>query len=143
MNISPNGLKFLMEAEGCVLKIYKDSAGYPTIGTGHLIRKGEDFSAGLTTEQAQDLLQKDLVRFEAVVNEKVTVALTQNQYDALVSFAFNVGDGAFRSSTLLKRLNAGDYTAVPDQLMKWTKAGGRVNDGLITRRRNEAKLWVA
>ena len=100
MNISPNGLKFLMEAEGCVLKIYKDSAGYPTIGTGHLIRKGEDFSAGLTTEQAQDLLQKDLVRFEAVVNEKVTVALTQNQYDALVSFAFNVGDGPAAFLTL-------------------------------------------
>ena len=125
------------------MKIYKDSAGYPTIGVGHLIRKGEDFSAGLTTEQAQDLLQKDLVRFEAVVNEKVTVPLTQNQYDALVSFAFNVGDGAFRQSTLLKRLNAGDYTAVPDQLMRWTKAGGKTSDGLIVHRRNEVKLWAA
>lgn len=132
-----------MEWEGCILHVYKDSAGYPTIGVGHLICKGEDFSKGLTTEQAQDLLQKDLIRFEAVVNEKVTVPLTQNQYDALVSFAFNVGDGAFRQSTLLKRLNAGDYTAVPDQLMKWTKAGGKTCDGLITRRKNEVELWVA
>lgn len=143
MRISPNGLKKLMEWEGCVLHVYKDAAGLPTIGVGHLIRKGEDFSTGLTTEQAQDLLQKDLVRFESVVNEKVKVPLTQNQYDALVSFAFNVGDGAFRQSTLLKRLNAGDYDAVSDQLMRWTKAGGKTCDGLIVRRRNEVKLWIA
>ena len=143
MKISANGLKKLIEWEGVVLHIYMDSAGLPTIGVGHLIQKGEDYSKGLTTTQAQDLLADDLQRFEEAVNESVTVLLDQNQYDTLVSFAFNVGVGAFRSSTLLKKLNAGDYTAVPEQLMRWTKAGGKPNDGLVARRKNEIKLWVA
>jgi len=141
MRISANGLKKLMQWEGTILHIYKDAAGLPTIGTGHLIVKGEDFSAGITTEQAADLLQSDLMRFEDVVNSKVTVPLTQSQYDALVSFAFNVGVGAFRSSTLLKKLNAGDYDAIPEQLKRWNKAGGKVIDGLTYRRRNEIALW--
>jgi lysozyme len=142
MKMSANGIKKLMEWEGVVLHIYKDQAGYPTIGCGHLIQKGEDYSKGLTTEQAMDLLTDDLVRFEEAVNNAVKVPLTQNQYDALVSFAFNVGAGAFRTSTLLKRLNSGDYAAVPDQLMRWTKAGGKPCDGLVVRRRNEIKLWT-
>jgi lysozyme len=143
MNISANGLKKLMEWEGTVLHIYKDAAGLPTIGTGHLIREGEDYSRGITSEQAQDLLQADLVRFEAVVNKCVKVPLTQSQYDALVSFAFNVGDGAFRSSTLLAKLNLGFYEAIPAQLRRWTKAGGKKVAGLVTRRENEIKLWEA
>jgi lysozyme len=141
MRISPNGLRFLMQAEDTILHIYKDAAGYPTIGTGHLIRKGEDYSRGLTTEQAQDLLQSDLVRFEDAVNRLVKVPLTQSQYDALVSFAFNVGVAAFKASTLLKKLNTGDYESIPGQLMRWTKAGGKELSGLVARRQNEVKLW--
>jgi lysozyme len=143
MNLSANGLKKLMEWEGTVLHIYKDSAGLPTIGTGHLIRKGEDYTSGITTEQAQDLLQSDLVRFEEVVNRLVKVPLSQSQYDTLVSFAFNVGVAAFQKSTLLKKLNVGFYESIPAQLMRWTKAGGKQCAGLVTRRQNEIELWAA
>ena len=111
--MSANGLKKLMEWEDVVLHRYRDAAGLWTIGCGHLIQPGEDFSKGLTTEQVLDLLADDLTRFEAAVNSKVTVELTQNQYDALVSFAFNVGVGAFQKSTLLKKLNQGLYSEVP------------------------------
>jgi len=141
--MSANGLKKLMEWEDVVLHRYRDAAGLWTIGCGHLIQPGEDFSKGLTTEQVLDLLADDLTRFEAAVNSKVTVELTQNQYDALVSFAFNVGVGAFQKSTLLKKLNQGLYSEVPVQLMAWTKAGGKTCDGLIHRRENEINLWNA
>lgn len=143
MKMSENGLKFLIDNEGFVGHIYKDAAGLPSIGVGHLIRKGEDFSNGITYDQAIDLLKKDLERFESAVNDLVTVPLTQNQHDALVCFSFNVGVGAFRSSTLLKKLNAGDYDAIPSQLMRWTKAGGRQVAGLVNRRQNEIDLWLS
>lgn len=143
MQISPNGLRFLMENEGVVLHIYRDAAGLPTIGCGHLIQKGENFTNGITHSQALDLLRDDLTRFEDVVNSKVTVDLTQNQYDALVAFSFNVGVGAFMKSTLLKKLNSGDYDAVPAQLRVWTKAGGKTLAGLVNRREKEIELWQA
>jgi len=143
MRISANGLKKLMEWEGCELQIYKDAADLPTIGVGHLVQKEEDFSKGITTTQAQDLLMSDLTRFEMAVNRLVTVPLTQSQFDALVSFSFNVGVGAFAKSTLLKKLNAGLYAEVPIQLMLWTKAAGKTCNGLIARRENEVKLWTA
>lgn len=141
MKISDNGIKKLMEWEGTILHIYKDAAGLPTIGVGHLIQPGEDFSRGLTRVGAMELLQSDLVRFEEAVNKYVTVPLTQNQFDALVSFAFNVGVGAFKNSTLLCKLNLGFYEAIPAQLLRWTKTGGKRCDGLITRRNNEIALW--
>lgn len=143
MRISPDGLKKLMAWEGCILHVYKDAAGLPTIGVGHLIHHNEDFSKGITTEQAQDLLASDLTRFEAAVNSGVSVPLSQPQYDSMVIFAFNVGVSAFLQSTLLKKLNGGDYDAVPEQLMRWTKAGGKPCPGLVTRRNNEIALWRA
>ena len=143
MILSEEGLAKLMEWEGCILHIYKDAAGLPTIGVGHLVQKNEDYTKGITKEQALELLRSDLIRFEHEVNDTVTVPLDQNQYDALVSFAFNVGCKAFRDSTLVKKLNAGDYDAVPDELMKWTRAGGKRCDGLVSRRRNEVALWMA
>lgn len=143
MIISGNGIEKIMEWEGYIPHVYNDAAGLPTIGVGHLIQKGEDFSKGITHDQAFALLQKDLKRFESAVNNLVTVPLTQNQYDALVAFAFNIGVGAFKSSTLLKKLNSGDYSAVPEQLMRWTKAGGKQVAGLVNRRKNEIELWEA
>ena len=86
-------------------------------------------------------MAQDLERFEAAVNDGVQVALNQNQFDALVSFAFNVGRQGFKSSTLLKKLNQGLYDEVPAQLRRWNKTGGNVIQGLVNRREKEIALW--
>jgi lysozyme len=154
MKISEKGKKLLAEWEGFETRVYKDSAGLPTIGVGHLLTQDERssgkiiingqtvrYSNGITKQQVYDLLDQDLNRFEDVVNQRVTVPLEQSQFDALVSFSFNVGVGAFKNSTLLKRLNAGDYADVPNQLGRWVHSGGRVVQGLINRREHEIQLW--
>jgi lysozyme len=154
MQMSPHGLSLLQQWEGFKLTVYKDSAGLPTIGVGHLITKSEQSSGtitingvavpyanGLTEQQVTDLLGQDVQPAEKAVNDGVKVALDQNQFDALVSFTFNVGTGAFTSSTLLKLLNEGQYDQVPTQLLRWTKAGGKEVQGLVNRRNNEIKLW--
>jgi lysozyme len=154
MQMSENGKKLLTEWEGFKLEVYKDSAGLDTIGVGHLLTKTElesgnividgtavPYHHGLTKQQVMDLLGQDLKRFEKAINDNVTVALNQNQFDALVSFAFNVGVGNFERSTLLKVLNQGKYDEVPNQLRRWNKAGGRVVQGLINRREKEINLW--
>jgi len=156
MKMSENGLELLKEWEGFKLRMYKDSAGLPTIGVGHLITKSEQASGqitiegvavayanGLTDQQVLDLLSQDVKPAEQAVTNGVKVALNQNQFDALVSFTFNVGNGAFNGSTLLKVLNQGNYSQVPDQLRRWNKAGGQVVQGLVNRRQNEINLWNA
>lgn len=145
MQISANGLKKLMEWEEVRLTAYHDSAGKLSIGVGHLIQPGEDYSKGLTTEQAQDLLADDLTRFEHSVNTRVKVPLTQNQYDALVIFSFNIGVAGFQSSSALSTLNTGDYADVPNHMRLWNKETRKgklvVSKGLINRRNKEIKLW--
>lgn len=149
--MSPRGLSALMRREGVVLKMYLDSAGLPTIGVGHLLTKDElhsgkiagigDWHNGLTDAQVQDLLTRDLMRAESTVNRLVKVPLTINQRDALLSFVFNVGGGAFADSTLLKVLNTGDYESVPAQLRRWIHAAGQRNQGLAARREDEIIQW--
>jgi lysozyme len=154
MQMSQHGLDLLTQWEGCELKVYNDAAGLPTIGVGHLLTKSElmsgkiaiggapvKYSNGITQQQAETLLAQDLGPTEAAVNGGVKVTLSQNQFDALTSFTFNVGVSAFTSSTLLRLLNQGQYAQVPEQLMRWTRAGGRVVQGLVNRRQNEIKLW--
>jgi lysozyme len=154
MQMSPHGLELLEQWEGFKLTVYKDSAGLPTIGVGHLLTKSElssskiningvsvSYENGLTTQQVTDLLGQDVKPAATAVNGNVKVALNQNQFDALVSFTFNVGVGAFTGSTLLKVLNQGQYDQVPTQLLRWTRAGGQVVQGLVNRRNNEIKLW--
>ncbi len=154
MQMSEQALELLKQWEGFETKVYNDSAGLPTIGVGHLITASEQTSGaivitglsvqyadGLTDQQVVDLLGQDVQPAEQAVNGGVQVALAQNQFDALVSFTFNVGAGAFNDSTLLKVLNQGHYDQVPDQLRRWNKAGGQVVQGLVTRRENEVKLW--
>jgi GH24 family phage-related lysozyme (muramidase) len=140
MKVSQPGLEFIKNEEGCVLHVYNDQAGYPTIGVGHLIKPGGEFTT-LTESEALDLLAKDLKVAEDAVQGSVRVPLSQNQFDALVSFTFNVGTGALEKSTLLKLLNQGQYEAVPGELMKWVKAGGRTLPGLVDRRQREGDLW--
>ncbi len=141
MRTSHRGLEFIKNEEGCVLHVYRDPAGYPTIGVGHLIKPGETFDT-ITEEEALQLLARDLAVAENAVNQMVRVPLIQNQFEALVSFVFNVGSGNFQKSTLLKLLNQGHYDAVPGELAKWRKAGGQVLPGLVARRRREGELWA-
>ena len=135
-------------------KVYKDVAGYPTIGYGHVLTKSElqsgkiyirgmlfQYSNGISQSIAESILDQDLEEYEFAVNTYVKVPLKQNQYDSLVSFCFNVGAGAFMRSTLVKRLNAGDYDAVPEQLRRWKYSGGQIVQGLINRREKEVELW--
>jgi lysozyme len=152
MRISQNGQSLIKSFEGChtirkdgMVEAYIDPVGVWTIGWGHTATA----RPGLVISQAKAdaLFLDDLDTFERAVNKLVKVPLTQNQFDALVSFTYNLGAGALERSTLLKRLNAGDYDAVPDQLMRWNK--GRVNGkltvlrGLTRRRAAEAALFVA
>lgn len=131
--------------EGLRLSAYQDQAGVWTIGFGHT---GPDVYEGLsiTEEQAEELLLEDIAEAQAAVDQLVKVDLTDNQYGALVSFVFNVGVGAFSKSTLLRKLNAGDYASVPNELARWNKItvnGKKVaNRGLSNRRAAEAGLWA-
>lgn len=142
MQTSQKGIDLVKKFEGTVLKVYKDAVGKDTIGIGHLIKSGEHFTT-LTQQQAEDLLAKDLKQFEVGVTTAVKVALTQNQFDALVSFSFNLGLGNLNSSTLLKKLNAGDYQGAADEFPKWNRASGRVLQGLTNRRIAERELFLS
>src|SRR5579872_1827793 len=142
MTLSENGLKLIESFEGLRLEVYNDAAGLPTIGYGHLITVGEDFSNGLTLEQAQELLAKDTAIAQEAVNTYVTVPLTQNQFDALCSFVYNVGTNAFKESTLLKLLNKKSYYTAWEEFVKWDHAGGKVVEGLLRRRQAEAALFA-
>lgn len=128
--------------EGLELIAYKDGGGVWTIGWGHT---GAEVRAGMliTLAQAEELLTNDLRSAEGHINTSVLVPLTQNQFDALVSFVFNVGGGAFESSTLLKLLNAGDYGGAANQLPRWNKDNGRIVQGLTNRREAERKLFLS
>ena len=154
MHVGQRGKDLFKEWEGLVTHEYLDSGGAPTIGIGHLLTRSErtsgkitiggqalDYRNGLTEQQCWDLLDLDLSGSEAVVNEAVKVSLNQNQFDALVSFVFNVGDGAFRGSTLLRLLNQGQLDQVPAQLQRWVRDNGQVVQGLVNRRNKEIALW--
>lgn len=114
----------------------------PTIGYGHT---GSNIKLGMTITQAQAdaYFNLDIMRFEKTVREAVDEPLTQGQFNALVSFAFNVGVGAFLKSTMLKKLNVGDYKGAAGEFTKWNKAGGRVVDGLTRRRAAEKAMFLA
>jgi lysozyme len=158
MKVSNHGLNLLEQWEDNVLHLYKDSAGLPTIGIGHLLTKSERASGlitikgvqvaahdGITEQQSLDLLAQDLYPVECVVNSSVKVALNQNQFDALTIFAFNIGNSGFMTSSALSTLNSGNYDGVPARMAVWnkiTKDGQHVVcDGLVTRRANEIKLY--
>jgi lysozyme len=143
MKISQAGLDLIKRFEGCKLEAYRDAVGIWTIGYGHT---GPNVHDGLkiTQAQADAILAQDVSRFASGVAANVNVALTQSEFDALVSFAFNVGLGAFRSSTLLKLLNDNaDRTVVASQFLRWNKAGSKVLDGLTKRRNAEKALFLS
>jgi lysozyme len=149
MRVSRAGAELIAQFEGFVATPYDDAAGHATIGFGHLLHHGRVTSAdrtrwgSISRERGLALLAEDARDAERAVEQAVRVPLTQQQLDALVSFVFNVGAGAFRSSTLLRRLNAGDRQAAADELLRWSRAGGQVLDGLLRRRRAERALFLA
>ncbi len=137
------GLALIKESEGLRLSTYLDAVGKPTIGYGHLIRPGETFNGPISQQQAEALLRKDLVDTEQGIAKAVRVSITQGQFDALASFVFNLGAGRLRSSTLLRKLNAGDYAGAANQFLLWDKAGGKPLKGLTKRRQAERKLFLS
>ena len=140
--IPKKAIEFIKKEEGCVLHIYKDQVGYPTIGVGHLIRKGEDFSNGLTEEEADELLRKDLLYTAASIMRLIAVPLSDNQYSALLSFTFNCGTGALQASTLRSKLNREEYAGAGDEFEKWCWAGGKKLKALYNRRERERNLFL-
>lgn len=140
MKTSDKGIEFIIKEEGEVLHAYRCQAGVWTIGVGHTGGVTPDMK--ITKEQSRELLKADLCRFEKVVNETIKHQLLQHQFDALVSFSFNVGTEAFRKSTLAKKINSNaPYNEIREQFLRWNKAGGRVLAGLTSRRKREAKLY--
>lgn len=141
MHVSDRGLALIREFEGFRSSIYLDAAGLPTIGYGHLLKPGEDFSDGISPDRALALLRTDVMIAERAVARFISIPLTQSEFDALVSFTFNLGSGVLQRSTLRRKLNRGEYDEVPEQLMRYVWAGGRKQKGLIRRRQAEAYLF--
>lgn len=143
MKISKSGIDFIHQFEGLRLKAYKvlESERYYTIGWGHY---GQDVKFGqeISRQRADDLFDKDIDRFQKAVNLYVKVDINQNQFDALVSFAYNVGISALQTSTLLEKLNKGDYVGASKEFARWNKSGGKVLAGLTKRREKERQLFM-
>lgn len=140
MTYSKDGTALTESFEGCQLTAYQDSKGVWTIGVGHT---GPDVCEGMTITQqeADTLLLFDIAKATAAVDRLVTVQVTQDEFDALVDFAFNVGIGALQGSTLLRKLNAGDFAGAANEFDKWDHAGALVLAGLLRRRQAETALF--
>lgn len=136
------GLAYIRQFEGFRGIPYRDPIGKMTVGYGHLVRKGEYFD-GVTRDHGEQLMRQDVLLAEAVVKRHVRVPLSDSQFDALVSLVYNIGEGNFRKSTLVKKLNRGNYKAAADEFLEWEYAGGRRFDGLAQRRRAERKLFLS
>ena len=156
MNVSQKCINMIKHHEGVRTKAYQCPALLWTIGVGHVIdpnhakvplaeRKALPIPAGwdrsLSMEEIDEILRKDLARFEAGVARLCPVKLTQGQFDALVSFSFNVGLGNLQNSTLRMKVNRGDMEGAAEQFLVWTKAGGKVLPGLVKRRTHEKEMF--
>ncbi|XCW69987.1 lysozyme [Kosakonia cowanii] len=146
MRISDKGISLIKQFEGLRLTAYQDSVGVWTIGYGWTQPvDGKPIRAGMTIkeETAERLLRTGLVGYESDVSKLVKVKLTQGQFDALVSFAYNLGARALSTSTLLQKLNAGDNASAADEFPRWNKAGGKALPGLTRRREAERALFLS
>ena len=146
MQTSEKGIALIKQFEGCKLTAYQDSVGVWTIGYGWTQPvDGKPIRAGMTIKQetAERLLKTGLVSYESDVSRLVKVSLNQGQFDALVSFTYNLGARSLSTSTLLRKLNAGDYAGAADEFLRWNKAGGKVLNGLTRRREAERALFLS
>lgn len=144
MQMSENGKNILKKLEGLKLCTYRCSSGVWTIGYGHTgitVKSGDV----ITEAAANKLFEQDIKFFENAINTLVTVKLNQNQFDALVSFCFNIGIGkdGFAGSTMRKLLNCGEYAAASEQFLRWVYSNGKVSDGLRRRRMKERELFLS
>ena len=139
---SQNGIDFIKAFEGLKTKPYLCNAGMPTIGYGHVLSSLSEINE-ISEEEAEALLREDLKKAESCVRRNISVPILQNQFDALVSFSFNVGAGAFQRSTLRQKIN---YMALEDEIykefMRWIYISGQKLAGLIRRRSLEAKIYL-
>ena len=144
MAINVASLNLIKSFEGCKLTAYLCPANVPTIGWGHTktVTKADVGKKTITQSEADALLLSDLVTYENAVKRLVKVPLSENQYGALVSFTYNLGQGNLANSTLLKKLNAKDYKGAADEFSKWTKVGGKTLNGLVRRRAAERALFL-
>lgn len=145
-HINQDGLTIIKHFEGLELRAYQDSVGVWTIGYGHTAAAGPPtvYAGQVISEaEAEAILKRDLELFEDGVRDLVKVPVNSNQFSALVSFSFNVGLGALAESTLLRKLNAGDYQGAADEFPRWVKAGGQTLPGLVRRRDAERALFLS
>lgn len=148
MKTSRDGIALIKKWEGCRLTAYPDpgTGGEPwTIGYGHTSAAGEPKvkkGMKITQQEADDILVRDLVKYESAVMKALTVLPTQNQFDAMVSLCYNIGPGAFAGSSVVKKFNASNISAAADAFRLWNKAGGRVMQGLVNRREDERKHFL-
>ena len=145
MQVSDTCIHMIKHHEGVRNEPYQDPIGLWTVGVGHLIGNGKSlpksWNKTFTDQEVDDLLRADLDRFEAGIERLTSVPLTQGQFDALVSFSFNVGLGNYQASTLRSKLNRGDYEGAANEFPKWRRAGGKILQGLVNRRKDEKNLF--
>ena len=140
MKASINCINLIKEFEGCKLEAYLDSVGVATIGIGST--RGVKLGQKITLQQANELLIKDMAFAENTVNRLVKSKINQNQFDALVSFVFNLGEGNFGKSTLLRKINNNpNDISIRQEFNKWVNAGGKPLNGLVRRRAKESELY--
>jgi lysozyme len=147
MRTSPNGIELIKRFEGFSPTPYFCPANYLTIGYGHVITEKDIHITSKKTEisklQAEEILRKDLIKFENSISKLITASLTQNQFDALVSFTFNLGAGALQRSTLRQQINRCEHISASQEFLKWVYAGGRKLSGLMARRQAESGLYIS
>lgn len=143
--VTEAGLDLIRRFEGFSPTIYICPAGYPTIGYGHVVlaHEQDQFATGITQAEATELLRKDVRIAERAVLRLISVPLTDGQFDALVSFTFNLGAGALQRSTLRRKVNRGEHEGVPTELMKWVWAAGKRLPGLVRRRQAEGVAYAS
>ncbi len=142
-HVTQNCIDLVKHFEGFRSRVYVCAGGYPTIGYGHLIRSGEDFSSGISREQAEILLARDLQSSEQAVLRLTRVPLSDGQFDALVSFVFNLGSGCYQRSTLRQKVNREEHLDASNSFWMYRKAAGKIQKGLVLRREAERKLYLS
>jgi len=146
MQISDKGIALIKHHEGVRLKPYQDCVKLWTVGVGHLIGDGKslppEWNRVLTMEEVDGILRKDLARFEQGVSKFCPVQLTQGEFDALISFSFNLGLGVLQRSTLRQKIIRNDKKGAAEEFTKYVRAGGKIIKGLVTRRNDEKQLFL-